>query len=289
MIKKLFLGLCLILASFVCNAQTISLTGQQFNNWNNDIDLAPSISGVLYTATNVTLVPGEVKFRENHSWTNSWGSGSFPVGIGILSGANINVTTGGIYNITFNKLTGVYAFVLTAFPRVSICGQNIGTAWTTDIFLNTVDGITYNLNNCSMPVGEFKFRLEAGWLVSWGNSGTSLFPNGIAVLAGGNINATVAGNFNVSFNVVTGAYIFTQTLAISETTKKQIVLNTLVKNDLKFSDQVRNVQVYSMDGRVINSYENVSTINLSTLSNGEYILKIKTKDNEMFSQKIIKN
>ncbi|MBN9337602.1 MAG: hypothetical protein J0I88_07115, partial [Chryseobacterium sp.] len=168
MIKKLFLGLCLILASFVCNAQTISLTGQQFNNWNNDIDLAPSISGVLYTATNVTLVPGEVKFRENHSWTNSWGSGSFPVGVGILSGANINVTTGGIYNITFNKLTGVYAFVLTAFPRVSICGQNIGTAWTTDIFLNTVDGITYNLNNCSMPVGEFKFRLEAGWLVSWG-------------------------------------------------------------------------------------------------------------------------
>jgi hypothetical protein len=79
---------------------------------------------------------------------------------GILSGANINVTTGGIYNITFNKLTGVYAFVLTAFPRVSICGQNIGTAWTTDIFLNTVDGITYNLNNCSMPVGEFKFRLS---------------------------------------------------------------------------------------------------------------------------------
>lgn len=289
MIKKLFLGLCLILASFVCNAQTISLTGQQFNNWNNDIDLAPSISGVLYTATNVTLVPGEVKFRENHSWTNSWGSGSFPVGVGILSGANINVTTGGIYNITFNKLTGVYAFVLTAFPRVSICGQNIGTAWTTDIFLNTVDGITYNLNNCSMPVGEFKFRLEAGWLVSWGNSGTSLFPNGTAVLAGGNINATVAGNFNVSFNVVTGAYIFTQTLAISDTTKKQIVLNTLVKNDLKFSDQVRNVHVYSMDGRVINSYENVSTINLSTLSNGEYILKIKTKDNEMFSQKIIKN
>ncbi len=289
MIKKLFLGLCLILASFVCNAQTISLTGQQFNNWNNDIDLTPSISGVLYTATNVTLVPGEVKFRENHSWTNSWGAGSFPVGVGILSGANINVTTGGIYNITFNKLTGVYAFVLTAFPRVSICGQNIGTAWTTDIFLNTVDGITYNLNNCSMPVGEFKFRLEAGWLVSWGNSGTSLFPNGIAVLAGGNINATVAGNFNVSFNVVTGAYIFTQTLAISDTTKKQIVLNTLVKDDLKFSDQVRNVQVYSMDGRVINSYENVSTINLSTLSNGEYILKIKTKDNEMFSQKIIKN
>jgi hypothetical protein len=47
--------------------------------------------------------------------------------------------------------------------------------------------------------------------------------------------------------------------------------------------------IYSMDGRVINSYENVSTINLSTLSNGEYILKIKTKDNEMFSQKIIKN
>lgn len=289
MTKKLFLGLCLILASFVCNAQTISLTGQQFNNWNNDIDLVPSIGGVVYTAANVSLIPGEIKFRENHTWTNSWGAGTFPVGIGILGGANITVATAGVYNVTFNKLTGVYAFVLTAFPKVSICGQNIGTAWTTDIFLNTTDGINYALNGCNMPIGEFKFRLEAGWLVSWGNNGLSLFPSGIAVLAGTNIDATVAGNYNVSFNVVTGAYLFTQTLAVSDSTKKQIVLNTLVKNDLKFSEQVKDVQIYSMDGRMINAYENVTTINLSALTTGEYILKIKLKSNEIFSQRIIKN
>jgi hypothetical protein len=288
MIKQLFLGMCLLLASFMSYAQTISLTGQQFNNWNDDLDLVTT-TGILYTRANVALVPGEVKFRQDHGWGTSWGASSFPVGIaGLNAAVNIVIPTAGVYNITFNKLTGLYAFVLTSFPRVSLVGQNIGTPWDTDVFLSTTDGITYTLPNYNLVSGEIKFRLEAGWLVSWGQ-GNNLFPTGLAVLGGTNINATVAGNYNISFNVVTGAYIFLQTLAVSDSTKKQIVLNTLVREDLKFSEDVRNVQVYSIDGKLISTYQNVNTINLAGLQSGQYILKIQTTGNETFTQRIMKN
>lgn len=288
MIKQLFLGMCLLLASFMSYAQTVSLTGQQFNNWNDDLDLVTA-TGILYTRANVALVPGEVKFRQDHGWGTSWGASSFPVGIAGLNAAiNIVIPTAGVYNITFNKLTGLYAFVLTSFPRVSLAGQNIGTPWETDVFLSTTDGITYTLANYNLVSGEIKFRLEAGWLVSWGQ-GNNLFPAGLAVLGGTNINATIAGNYNISFNVVTGAYIFLQTLAVSDATKKQIVLNTLVKEELKFSEQVRSVEVYSIDGKLFNTYQNVNTINLSGLESGQYVLKIHTTGNETFTQRIMKN
>ena len=216
----------LLLASFVCRAQTISLTGAQFNNWEDDVDLT-STTGIIYTAANVSLIPGEIKFRENHSWGNSWGANSFPVGIGNLNvQVNIVVNVAGTYNVVFNKLTGVYAFILTSFARVSLVGNNIGTPWETNVFLNTIDGITYNLQNYNLVSGEVKFRLEAGWLVSWGSS-NGAFPTGLGILGGLNINANVAGTYNISFNLLTGVYLFTQTLAVSDTTKKQVVLNTL--------------------------------------------------------------
>lgn len=197
---------------------------------------------------------------------------------------NVAVT----YNVVFNKLTGVYAFILTSFARVSLVGNNIGTPWETNVFLNTIDGITYNLQNYNLVSGEVKFRLEAGWLVSWGSS-NGAFPTGLGIFGGLNINANVAGTYNISFNLLTGVYLFAQTLAVSDTTKKQVVLNTLVKYDLRFSEQVNRVDVYSADGKLIKSYQNITTVNMSDLSKGQYVLKIQTKGNETFSQKIIKN
>lgn len=124
--------------------------------------------------------------------------------------------------------------------------------------------------------------------MSWGSS-NGAFPTGLGILGGLNINANVAGTYNISFNLLTGVYLFTQTLAVSDTTKKQVVLNTLVKDDLRFSEQVNRVDVYSADGKLIKSYQNITTVNMSDLSKGQYVLKIKTKGNETFSQKIIKN
>ena len=123
--------------------------------------------------------------------------------------------------------------------------------------------------------------------MSWGSS-NGAFPTGLGILGGLNINANVAGTYNISFNLLTGVYLFTQTLAVSDTTKKQVVLNTL-EDDLRFSEQVNRVDVYSADGKLIKSYQNITTVNMSDLSKGQYVLKIKTKGNETFSQKIIKN
>ena len=124
--------------------------------------------------------------------------------------------------------------------------------------------------------------------MSWGSS-NGAFPTGLGILGGLNINANVAGTYNISFNLLTGVYLFTQTLAVSDTTKKQVVLNTLVKDYLRFSEQVNRVDVYSADGKLIKSYQNITTVNMSDLSKGQYVLKIQTKGNETFSQKIIKN
>ena len=124
--------------------------------------------------------------------------------------------------------------------------------------------------------------------MSWGSS-NGAFPTGLGIFGGLNINANVAGTYNISFNLLTGVYLFTQTLAVSDTTKKQVVLNTLVKDDLRFSEQVNRVDVYSADGKLIKSYQNITTVNMSDLSKGQYVLKIQTKGNETFSQKIIKN
>ena len=124
--------------------------------------------------------------------------------------------------------------------------------------------------------------------MSWGSS-NGAFPTGLGILGGLNINANVAGTYNISFNLLTGVYLFTQTLAVSDTTKKQVVLHTLVKDDLRFSEQVNRVDVYSADGKLIKSYQNITTVNMSDLSKGQYVLKIQTKGNETFSQKIIKN
>jgi hypothetical protein len=55
---------------------------------------------------------GEVKFRVNNNWRVNWGSSLFPEGIGMPNGADIPISTAGTYIITFNDITGDYAFTI---------------------------------------------------------------------------------------------------------------------------------------------------------------------------------
>ncbi|WP_132052666.1 SMP-30/gluconolactonase/LRE family protein [Pseudocnuella soli] len=61
------------------------------------------------------LVQGEVKFRANNSWDVNWGNSPFPVGIAVLSGANISIPIAGNYQVTFNDITGDYSFTALSF------------------------------------------------------------------------------------------------------------------------------------------------------------------------------
>ncbi len=52
----------------------------------------------------------ELKFTANGSWAENWGSYSFPVGTGVLSGPNIPVSIGS-YKVVFNDLLHKYYFI----------------------------------------------------------------------------------------------------------------------------------------------------------------------------------
>jgi hypothetical protein len=95
------------------NYNVISIVGQNIGTpWETDIDLTTT-NGINYQLLNQSLPTGEIKFRQDHTWTINWGgsttTGTFPTSNGIQNGANIPAIAG-TYDITFNKTTGVYSF-----------------------------------------------------------------------------------------------------------------------------------------------------------------------------------
>jgi hypothetical protein len=52
----------------------------------------------------------ELKFAANGDWIYNWGSGAFPVGVGIQYGPNIPVSAG-TYTVVFNDILGTYYFI----------------------------------------------------------------------------------------------------------------------------------------------------------------------------------
>lgn len=100
---------------------SVSIVGSAVGGWPGDpgnpgpIDAnqLTTTDGINYTLSGFTTVDGEAKFRQNNDWTVNWGAGDFPSGVGVQAGPNIMVA-GGTYDITFNKLTGVYNFAVLA-------------------------------------------------------------------------------------------------------------------------------------------------------------------------------
>ena len=94
-----------------------------------------------------------------------------------------------------------------ADPVVSITGAGVG-GWGVDTDLTTTDGVTYTISGLVIaPTDgstEVKFRQDHDWAVNWG---AATFPSGIGVAGGANIPA-VAGTWDVTFNITTGAYSF---------------------------------------------------------------------------------
>lgn len=94
-----------------------------------------------------------------------------------------------------------------ADPVVSITGAGVG-GWGVDTDLTTTDGVTYTISGLVIaPTDgstEVKFRQDHDWPINWG---AATFPSGIGTNGGANIPA-VAGTWDVTFNITTGAYSF---------------------------------------------------------------------------------
>lgn len=116
---------------------TISVIGSGVVNWDTDVDLVTT-DGVLYTLASQAFAGGEMKFRQNHNWDVSWGSGVFPSGTLESPGENF-VVPAGIYMVTFNRTTaefimsdlaGVDTVVknnIVAYPNPASTGWNLST------------------------------------------------------------------------------------------------------------------------------------------------------------------
>lgn len=87
----------------------VSIIGPAALGWNTDVPMISTDGGINFTLNSYNLVDGQLKFRANNSWTKNWGNNAFPSGTGTLDGQEIQVPAG-VYNITFNRITGEYNF-----------------------------------------------------------------------------------------------------------------------------------------------------------------------------------
>ncbi len=180
--------------------------------WDNDTDLTKDASNPNLWTANVTLVDGEAKFRADDAWTLSWGDTLFPSGIGILNGPNIPVTAGD-YQVSFNTETYEYNFLpVVIYPTIGIIGDATPGGWDndTDLTVDPNNPFIWHLR-LILTTGEAKFRANNEWTVNWGGGD---FPTGIATFDGANIPIT-EGEYNVTFNSLTGAYSFEELMVFS--------------------------------------------------------------------------
>jgi hypothetical protein len=179
----------------------VSIIGDAVSNWNTDVDMISTDGGVTFMLQNIPLSAGGLKFRANYSWASNWGSTSFPTGTGNLNG-NDNIIVPdfavGIYDITFNRVTGAYNFAFVAplpFDTISFNGN----------VLSTSDGIIYTGFDVYLAT-QVNTNFVQNNSVTWGINN---YPSGTAVLGNTNTISIPAGYYSIFFDKSTGDYSIT--------------------------------------------------------------------------------
>jgi hypothetical protein len=179
----------------------VSMIGDAVSDWSTDVDLVSTDGGVTFSLQNVTLLSGGLKFRANYSWASNWGSTAFPAGTGNLNGNDnipVSASAAGIYDVTFNRVTGAYTFTYVAALPFDVITFN-------GITLSTTDGNTYtgtDLYFASAVNSNFTQNTSVVW-------GASSFPAGTAASGNTSTISVPAGYFTITFNKSTGNYSFT--------------------------------------------------------------------------------
>lgn len=214
---KLRFLLLFLFTSFAATAQevfpTVGIVGTATPNANWEV----SVPMELQFADNphqwmltVQLTQGELKFRANNSWDVNWGGTAFPTGTANRGGLNLTVPGTGYYTIYFNSATGAYHFEGLSPPvyeTIGIRGDATTNGWASSVPMtaNPNDPHSWSLESITLTAGEIKFLANNSWDVqSWGGHS---FPEGTAYPSGNNIGVT-AGEYSVTFNDVTGKYLF---------------------------------------------------------------------------------
>ena len=180
-----------------------------FSNWVNpgaaeDSLLSATSNGIYVGIINFTAGNNQFLILPAKNWNNKYAtSGSSVPSTTVTYNASYNLyapTAAGQYLVTFNLNTGTINFALADYYSV-IGSAPPGTAWNTDTpmkYINDGSG-TWMATNVPMIVGEYKFRQDNQWSKSWGPSATAGVVVSSNAIGDGNIQLTVAGNYNLSF------------------------------------------------------------------------------------------
>lgn len=178
---------------------TWGVVGSGYNNWGDG-----GKDGVFYTTDQngvlvayVTLVTGEIKFRENNDWTVNLGDNGAD-GTLEQDGSNIAVTAG-TYKITFDTNDNTYTIEPYTWGVVGSATPNQWDGpdlkfyydYTTDTFKAGV----------KLAAGDIKFRFNNQWAINYGDDGV----DGTLDQDGANITVT-AGYYVISLDINNGTY-----------------------------------------------------------------------------------
>lgn len=271
----------------VATFPVVSIVGDAVGGWPTDgvtdKNLMTTTDGVTYTFKNLPVVAGKALFRVNNGWDTKYGAAAFPAGSG-NGGSDISVPAEAVgnYNVTLNTTTKAYTFTKNTY---SIVGTGVG-GWPSDFpgrlidehQLMTTDGINYKKAGLVVAGGGVKFRANNDWSDNWGGN---TFPAGTKT---GNDFIAVAGTYNLTVNVLTGAYDFGANLGLSkyEISNFKAYPNPAT-NNWKLSAgslDIKSVKVYDVAGKVVSSKNTAAkevNVNAAELAKGVYFAKIATE------------
>jgi len=270
---KLLFILTLSLSSFLVNAQDIGFLGD-FNDWGNDVNMTTT-DNTIFTLSNYYLPATGLKFRQDDDWTNSWGGDTFPNGT--WSNNNIPVTAG-FYDISMDIVTTAYSFtaVTPSNQNVSIIGDF--NAWAGDFVLSTTDNITYTATDVALTTGELKFRRDANWSANYGGTGLT----GTAMPNSANITIPSNADYDISFNIETLAYSFTESVLSTEAFASKTSYKIIKGHLYGTSNESVNINIYNLTGQLVKTYSDVSlnsnaSFNLELKANQLYLVRLQSQ------------
>ncbi len=271
----------------------VSIVGDGVGGWPGsagnpgplDTNQLTSADGTNYKIDKLACVVGPGKFRQDNDWTVNWGNVAFPTGTGTQGGENIAISPAGTYDVTFNRLTGEYSFIL---PTIAIVGDGVG-GWPgspgnpgpTDVNqMTTTDGLIYTINDLVCFDGPAKFRQGNAWDINWG---AAAFPVGTGTQDGENIVLT-AGTYDITLNRVTGDFGFTPSLATASfNTNTFKVFPNPTNNSWNFvttsGKNIVTIAIVDLLGKTVMTIAPAATsanVDATTITNGLYFAKVTT-------------
>lgn len=177
-----------------------------------------SPEATTYTYTGKFAAGGfKVKTQDKNTWNDDNGKayGQTNGAVDNSGGSkDISVANAGYYTFSFStsefSLTAYTEDTNTTYNKMALIGTAVG-GWDADkVVLSkvTYDPHIWVAKRVTLVEGEFKFRANEDWSLSWGGA-QDLFP--ASKIAGGDnirVSAAQAGTYNVYFNDLTKHFLF---------------------------------------------------------------------------------